>query len=115
MAAAVLGLLLLFPVLGQQRQNLMEEVGKANLPSQKLGIDDLIAISVYDAPGLTRPVRVETDGTIHLPLLRDGVAASGLFPGALEASIAEALKSGQILVDPIVKVTVVEYHSRPIS
>jgi polysaccharide export outer membrane protein len=99
----------------QVRPNLMEESGKANLPSQKLGVDDLIAISVYDAPELTRSVRVEADGTIHLPLLKGGVAAAGIFPGELEGSVAKALKDEQILVDPVVKITVVEYHSRPIS
>jgi len=99
----------------QQRINLMEEAGKANLPAQRLGVDDLIAVSVYDAPELTRTVRVETDGTIHLPLLKNGIAASGLYPGKLEAGIASALKDEQILVDPEVKVTVVEYHSRPVA
>jgi polysaccharide export outer membrane protein len=95
--------------------SLMEDAGKENLPSQKLGVDDLIAVSVYDAPELTRTLRVEEDGTIHLPLLKDGVKASGMFARQLETSIAAALKSEQILVDPFVKVTVVEYHSRPIS
>jgi polysaccharide export outer membrane protein len=99
----------------QLRPNLMEDAGKTNLPSQKLGVDDLIAVSVYDAPELTRTVRVETDGTIHLPLLKDGVQAAGVFPGQLEGTIAEALKTEQILVDPVVKVTVAEYHSRPIA
>jgi polysaccharide biosynthesis/export protein len=99
----------------QIRPNLMEESGKANLPSQKLGVDDLVAVSVYDAPELTRSVRVEADGTIHLPLLKGGVAAAGKFPGELEASVAKALKDEQILVDPVVKITVVEYHSRPIA
>ena len=93
----------------------MAEAGKANLPSQRLGVDDLLAVSVYDAPELTRTVRVETDGTIHLPLLKNGIAASGIFPGQLETSIVGELKSEQILVDPFVKVTVVEYHSRPIA
>ena len=95
--------------------SLMEDAGKENLPSQKLGVDDLVAVSVYDAPELTRTLRVEEDGTIHLPLLKDGVQASGLLPRQLETSIAVALKLEQILVDPFVKVTVVEYHSRPIS
>lgn len=99
----------------QVRPNLMEDAGKANLPAQKLGVDDLVAVSVYDAPELTRTVRVESDGTIHLPLLQDGVAAAGKFPGDLEGAIADALRTGQILVDPVVKVTVVEYHSRPIA
>jgi polysaccharide export outer membrane protein len=93
----------------------MEDAGKENLPSQKLGVDDLIAVSVYDAPELTRTLRVEEDGSIHLPLLKGGVQASGLLPRQLESSIAAALKLEQILVDPFVKVTVVEYHSRPIS
>jgi len=59
--------------------------------------------------------RVEADGTIHLPLLKDGVQAAGAMPRDLEVSIAQSLKTEQILVDPVVKVTVVEYHSRPIS
>jgi polysaccharide biosynthesis/export protein len=99
----------------QIRPNLMTEAGTANLPAQRLGVDDLLAISVYDAPEFTRTVRVETDGSIHLPLLRNGIAAAGIFPGQLESSIVDEFKSEQILVDPFVKVTVVEYHSRPIA
>jgi polysaccharide export outer membrane protein len=93
----------------------MEEVGNANLPALKLHAGDLVAISVYDAPELTRTVRVDPDGTIRLPLLAEGVKAAGLMPRELEAELAGALKSGEILVDPVVKITVVEYHSRPIS
>jgi polysaccharide export outer membrane protein len=99
----------------QVRPQLMEEAGRENLPSQRLGVDDLVAVSVYDAPELTRTVRVEADGTIYLPMLTDGVKAAGLFPRDVEGALVEALKSGQILVDPVVKVTVAEYHSRPIS
>jgi polysaccharide export outer membrane protein len=101
--------------LAQVRPSLMEEVGKANLPALPLHAGDLVAVSVYDAPELTRTVRVDPDGTIHLPLLAEGVKAAGLMPRDLEAGLADALKSEGILVDPVVKVTVVEYHSRPIS
>ena len=93
---------------GQPRSAVMEDVGKANLPAQKLGIDDLVAVSVYDAPELTRTLRVEPDGTVHLPLLDEGIHAAGLMPRQLETAIAGALKTGEILVNPIVKVTVVE-------
>jgi polysaccharide export outer membrane protein len=93
----------------------MEEVGRANLPTLQLHAGDLVAVSVYDAPELTRTVRVDPDGTIRLPLLAEGVRAAGLMPRELEAGLTDALKSEQILVDPVVKVTVVEYHSRPIS
>ena len=99
----------------QSRAPVMEDVGKTNLPAQQLGVDDLVAVSVYDAPELTRTVRVEPDGTVHLPLLDDGIAALGLMPRQLESAIASALKVGEIMVNPIVKVTVVEYHSRPIA
>jgi len=93
----------------------MDDVGRANLPALKLGIGDLVAVSVYDAPELTRTVRVEPDGTIRLPLVPEGVKAAGHMPRELEVELVNALKSGEILVDPIVKITVVEYHSRPIS
>jgi len=102
-------------VLAQVRTSLMEDAGKENLPAQQLGVDDLVAISVYDAPELTRTLRVESDGSVHLPLLKAGVQAAGLLPRQLEGGLVDALKTEQILVDPIVKVTVVEYHSRPIS
>jgi polysaccharide biosynthesis/export protein len=93
----------------------MIDASRDNLPSQQLGVDDLVAVSVYDAPELTRTVRVEEDGTIHLPLLENGIKASGLFPGELESAIAAELTGEQILVNPVVKVTVAEYHSRPVS
>ena len=93
----------------------MEDAGKANLPAQKIGANDLIAVSVYDAPELTRTIRVDSDGSISLPLLKSPIAADGLLPRDLEAAIAEALRSAEILVDPVVKVTIVEYHSHPIS
>jgi len=99
----------------QVRPSLMEEVGKANLPAQELHPGDLVAVSVYDAPELTRTVRVDPDGTIRLPLLAEGVNATGLLPRELEIALTSALKFGEILVDPVVKITVVEYHSRPIS
>ena len=89
--------------------------GVANLPAQRIAGNDLIAVSVYDAPELTRTVRVGEDGTIRLPMLKERIRADGLLPGALENAIAEALSSERILVDPIVTVTILEYHSRPIS
>jgi len=86
-----------------------------NLPSQKIGLNDLVAISVYDAPELSRTYRVGADGFIRLPMLRQPVKAEGLMPAELETAVADALRNGQILVDPFVTVTVAEYDSRPIS
>jgi polysaccharide export outer membrane protein len=86
-----------------------------NLPVQEIGASDLIAISVYDAPEFTRTIRVASTGEIALPMLRRKLRAEGLFPDALEASIAQALETEHILVDPVVTVTIMEYNSRPIS
>jgi polysaccharide biosynthesis/export protein len=87
----------------------------ANLPAQKLGPNDLISVSVYDEPGLSRTARVSEDGFIRLPMLHDRIKVKGLMPSEVEAAVADAFKAAQILVDPAVTVTVAEYTSRPIS
>ncbi len=86
-----------------------------NLPVQSIGANDLIAISVYGAPELTRTVRVSAEGLIRLPMLKQKIEARGLMPADLETKIATALSEEEILVDPAVTVTIAEYHSRPIS
>jgi polysaccharide export outer membrane protein len=91
------------------------EPAGANLPAQPIGATDLLAISVYGAPELTRTVRVSDEGVIRLPMLRERIDARGMMPAALETRIAAALAKEEILVDPAVTVTIAEYHSRPIS
>ena len=85
-----------------------------NLPAQKIGVDDMVSVSVYDAPELTRSVRVSPEGQIHLPMMKQAIPAAGLLPRDSGTSIAEALRTERILVDPVVSVTVAEYRSRPV-
>jgi polysaccharide biosynthesis/export protein len=87
----------------------------ANLPAQAVGPNDLIGVSVYDAPELSRTIRVGADGFIRLPMLKQRIKAEGAHPADLETAIAAALKQEEILVAPFVTVTIAEYHSRPIS
>jgi len=111
----VIMILLAATLFGQDKlPSAATDVG-ANLPAQSIGANDLVAISVYGAPELTRTARVSEQGFIRLPMLKDPVEARGLQPGQLEERIAAALLNGGILVDPIVTVTIAEYHSRPIS
>jgi polysaccharide biosynthesis/export protein len=91
------------------------EAALTNLPAQKIGPNDLVSINVYDAPEFTRTVRVSSDGLIRLPMLQRRVRAQGQLPAELEISIAEALSAEQLVLEPAVTVTVVEYNSRPIS
>jgi len=87
----------------------------ANLPAQRIGPNDLLAVSVYDATELTRTVRVGADGFMRLPMLKQRIKAEGLMPGELEKAIASALVAEGLIVDPFVTVNIAEYNSRPIS
>jgi polysaccharide biosynthesis/export protein len=91
------------------------DANTANLPAHVIGINDLIAISVYASPELTRTLRVSADGSIRLPLLKEKIQAAGRMPADLEADVQQALRGAELIVDPQVTVTVVEYQSRPIS
>lgn len=107
----------------QQAQHMPNQLGgseasmnaSSDLPIERIGNDDLIGITVYDSPELTRTVRVDSSGEIRLPMLRQHITAKGLYPTDLEKSIASALIEAHLLVDPVVTVTVAEYRSRPIS
>ena len=87
----------------------------ANLPVQRIGPQDLIAIQVYDSPELTFTVRVGSDGVLRLPMLKEKIRAEGLMPNELETTLADALTREGLLVDPFVTVTIAEYSSRPVS
>lgn len=91
------------------------EQASGNLPIQRIGADDLIAVSVYDAPELTRTIRVNPEGLIRMPMLKQPIRAAGLLPAELETGVANALRESELIADPYVTVTVVEYHSHPVS
>ena len=100
--------------LAQSAIRAVPETG-ANLPSQAVGKNDLIAVSVYDAPELSRTIRIGADGYFALPMLKQRLLAEGLHPADLETAITAALRQEQILVNPMVTVTIAEYQSHPIS
>ncbi len=87
----------------------------SNLPVARIGADDLIGVTVYDSPELTRTVRVSREGDISLPMVKEPIHAAGLYPEDLENAIAAALTKDHVLVDPVVTVSIVEYRSRPIT
>src|SRR5215813_9539485 len=90
---------ILLPAQTPLRAPSMNDANSANLPVQKVGANDLISVAVYDAPELTRTVRVSADGFIRLPMLKQRIQAEGLMPTDLEIRIAAALKTEKLIVD----------------
>jgi len=86
-----------------------------NLPAQPVGASDLLSITVYGAPELSRMLRVTPEGSIRLPMLKGAIPVRGLMPLEIESRLAEGLSREQILVDPVVTVTIAEFASRPIN
>src|ERR1700675_1466494 len=101
MRLLLLPLVCVFAAFGQVRPVSAGEPAN-NLPLQTIGATDLIAISVYDSPELSRALRVSAAGLISVPMLREKIRAEGLMPSDLELEIVNALKTAEVLVDPLV-------------
>ena len=80
-------------------------------PSYIIGADDVLDISVWKEPDVSRSVPVRPDGKISLPLVSD-VQAAGLTPTQLAADLTTRLK--KFLNDPQVTVVVTAINSRRI-
>src|SRR5205807_4952587 len=79
----------------------------------RIGFDDVLDISVFEAQELNREVRVSSAGDISLPLL-ESVYAAGLTPRELELVLEELLRR-TYMKDPHVSVFVREMQSHPVS
>jgi polysaccharide export outer membrane protein len=86
-----------------------------SLPDHKILPNDLLSISVYGEPELSKNVRVDADGKIEMPQLTEKLQAGGLMPRDIEKEVTSALVEGQILLHPIVAVAIAEYAERSIS
>lgn len=78
-------------------------------PNYVIGAEDVIDISVWNEPQISRSVPVRPDGKISLPLLND-VQAAGLTPVKLGAEISDGLK--KFMTEPQVTVIVTGINSR---
>ena len=80
-------------------------------PSYVIGPTDVLDISVWKEPEVSRTVPVRPDGRISLPLLND-LQAAGLTPTQLAAHITESLK--KFMTGPQVTVIVATINSQRI-
>ncbi len=78
-------------------------------PNYIIGAEDVLDISVWKEPELTRTVPVRPDGKISIPLLND-VQAAGLTPRQLGLLITENLR--KFLTEPQVTIIVTQINSR---
>lgn len=79
----------------------------------RIGAEDLLEISVFEAAELNRAVRVAANGEIALPLVGP-VRAAGLTPRELESVLEELLRRSYVK-DPHVSVYVREMQSHAVS
>lgn len=81
----------------------------------RVAAQDLLDIAIWEAPEFTRSVRVAPDGTIRLPLAKSPIEVAGLSVLETERRVAQAMVDEGLLVDPIVAVTVLEFHGNPVQ
>ena len=84
--------------------------GTSALEEYRIGPSDLLELTVFQVPELTRVVRVNAQGVFTLPLL-GLVRAGGLTANELEAVLAAKL-SENLLQDPQVSVFIKEFVSQ---
>ncbi|WP_363349389.1 polysaccharide biosynthesis/export family protein [Methylocystis echinoides] len=82
-------------------------------PSYMIGPMDVVQITVFKAPDLSRAVPVAEDGTINLPLI-GATPAAGKTSADLEREIQKRLDAGYMR-SPQVTVVVTEYNSRRVT
>jgi polysaccharide biosynthesis/export protein len=81
----------------------------------RVGPEDLILVTVLDAPEFSRSVRINAEGAFRLPLVKQIIPASGKTTAELEQTIARVLLEEGLLREPSVSVTVREFQSKPVT
>lgn len=80
-----------------------------------IGNGDLITVSVFDVPELSRDLRVSQSGTISMPLVPTRLHIAGLTETQAGQVIADVLQSNGLVSHPQVDVFVKEHRSKPIT
>ncbi len=78
-----------------------------------IGNRDLLAVFVYQIPGLNRQVRV-SQGVIRLPFVPKPIRAAGYTAPQLARQVAQVLMTNRLARNPFVQVVVRQVRSRPI-
>lgn len=99
--------------LDELRQMLEPQPPLPRTEEYRIGPEDLLEITVFEAPELNRTERVSASGEVSLPLLGP-VKTTGVTPRQLEI-VLQALLRRTYMKDPHVGVFVKEMESHPVS
>jgi polysaccharide export outer membrane protein len=99
--------------LEESRKTLSRALSEPTEDESRIGPDDMLEITVFEAPELNHTLRVSANGEISLQLLGE-VRAEGLTPWQLELVLQELLRR-TYMKDPHVGVFVRELQSHPVS
>jgi polysaccharide export outer membrane protein len=80
----------------------------------RLGVGDLVDVSVYNVPELTSKARVGDNGNVYLPLI-DYVHVAGLTPDEAQTVIEKRLSDGGFVKSPHVTIFIEQYASQGVS
>jgi polysaccharide biosynthesis/export protein len=113
---AIVALLAMGTVAAQDKSAVPVEMAKPSAsgvdPNYVIGAEDVLSISVWKEPDLTRNVPVRPDGKISLPLI-DEVKAAGLTPKQLEKELTT--RFAHYIAAPQVSVIVSDVRSQTFS
>ena len=96
-----------------QAADKLTSVAKPGSSVYEIGPLDVLDVSVFKVPDLTKTVQVDEDGTINFPLVGD-VKAAGRTAHQLEQDLTQRL-SAKYLRSPQVTVFVKEYNSQRVT
>lgn len=103
------------PQQANERIKTLSTASKSGPHEYTIGNGDLLSISVFDVPELTREVRVSQSGTISIPLVPTRLHITGLTEIQAEQVIADVLQANGLVSHPEVGVMVKEHRSKPIT
>lgn len=99
--------------LEESRKTLSRALLEPTGDESRIGPDDMLEITLFEAPELNHTLRVSANGEISFQLLGE-VRAGGLTPRQLELVLQELLRR-TYMKDPHVGVFVRELQSHPVS
>lgn len=98
-------------------QDVHAAMAQEDLYSAKLGPGYLLSMTVFGIPEYSDlpPTRVDAAGNIYVTGLTVPVHVGGLDILQAERAVASALENGQILVNPLVRLTIIEFAASNIA